>query len=430
MAIESDRRIGTGPMLSDGTLLRDLIDLERREVSMRVLSDPEIYRLELDKIFARSWVGVGHEAEIPNAGDFVLRYIGEDPVIVTRTANGEISILLNVCSHRGMEVCWADSGNSSTFKCPYHGWTFDGDGQVVGTPFEREMYGDWDKSEYGLTRARVGLHHGRIFGNFDPQAVSLEEWLGEAAWYIDADYLDGEPEMELCGALRRFKVNANWKISADNNSGDNYHGLSLHKSLLDLGFGPPDRRLAMDVVKVSTSMGHGLVGFNKNIMSGDLTYNPEDPAYYKYENYQFTVMMFPATFGLGGSANNHVPGPDGQPILIVNIGGLVPVAPDRFELWLGVLVEKRAPEAIKAMMRKPTLLDIGGVDDMESWPSVQRAARGSLGRRQTLKYNSHSGVRKPEGWPGPGLVYAGFSQDDSQWNFWLRWLELMTAGEN
>src|SRR5882757_4261521 len=89
---------GTGPMLRDGTTLLDLIDLDRREVAMRVLSDPELYRLELQHIFARAWVGVAHVSELTNVGDFVMRHIGEDRVIVTRTFGGHISVIFRSCS--------------------------------------------------------------------------------------------------------------------------------------------------------------------------------------------------------------------------------------------------------------------------------------------------------------------------------------------
>ena len=144
----------SGPLLSDGTPLRDLIDFERREVSIRVLNDPEIHRIELDRIFARSWIALAHESEIPNPGDYVLRSVGEDGVIITHDANGKVNALLNVCTHRGMEVCWGSVGNSTTFRCGYHGWIFDNEGNLRGVPLEQEMYGDWDKSEYGLQRAR------------------------------------------------------------------------------------------------------------------------------------------------------------------------------------------------------------------------------------------------------------------------------------
>ncbi len=73
-----------GPRLADGKHMGDLIDLEKREVAMRVYSDPEIYQYELERIFNRSWLKVGHVSEIPNPGDYMLSYMGEDSVIVIR----------------------------------------------------------------------------------------------------------------------------------------------------------------------------------------------------------------------------------------------------------------------------------------------------------------------------------------------------------
>src|SRR5882672_2630641 len=202
----------TGSVLADGTAVRDLVDLDRREVSMRVLSDAELYRLELQNIFARAWVGLAHVNEIPNAGDFVLRHIGEDRVIVTRTFGGEISVLLNVCAHRGFEVCWADEGNAGSFKCPYHGWAYDGSGNLLGAPLEKEMYGDWDKSRYGLRRARVEVRAGIVFATFDTSGLPLDEWLGDAGWYID---LAGNEDWVPLGPPTRFHVHGNWKTFMD-----------------------------------------------------------------------------------------------------------------------------------------------------------------------------------------------------------------------
>lgn len=143
MLTEPDLDSQVGPVLSDGTALCDLVDVDRREVAMRVLTDPDVYRLELDRLFARSWIVVAHESEIPNPGDFVSRYIGEDPVIVTRTRTGEIKILLNVCSHQGMGVCRAEMGNATQFRCPYHGWVYDQTGRFLGSPVAKEqMHGD------------------------------------------------------------------------------------------------------------------------------------------------------------------------------------------------------------------------------------------------------------------------------------------------
>ena len=113
----------TNPVLSDGTPVSDLIYPDTREVQMRVLSDREIYQLEMEKIFGKTWLMLGHESEIPNPGDFMVRDMGEDSVIVTREKSGEVHVLLNVCPHRGMRVALTDCGNSQIHKCIYHGWS-------------------------------------------------------------------------------------------------------------------------------------------------------------------------------------------------------------------------------------------------------------------------------------------------------------------
>src|ERR1700686_5031172 len=112
------------PVLSDGTSLADLIDVDRREVSLRLMDDPEVYELELDRIFGRTWTVIAHESEIPRPGDYLLRQLGDDPVIVIRGDDGSIDVLLNGCTHRGMQVCRAEWGNAKHFQCPYHGWMF------------------------------------------------------------------------------------------------------------------------------------------------------------------------------------------------------------------------------------------------------------------------------------------------------------------
>nr|WP_257909509.1 Rieske 2Fe-2S domain-containing protein [Janibacter limosus] len=134
-----DDRPGTdvGPILSDGTPFADLFDLDKHEVSMRLLKDPEVYRLELSRLFGKAWTVLAHETEIPNAFDYVARHIGADPVIVTRSRSGDVNVVLNICSHRGMQVCRGEAGNEKQFKCPYHGWSFSEQGKFMGSPVAR-----------------------------------------------------------------------------------------------------------------------------------------------------------------------------------------------------------------------------------------------------------------------------------------------------
>ena len=108
--------------------MSNYIDIENREVSVAALHDRELYELEMEHIFAKAWLMIGHETEIPNVGDYVVRLMGEDQVIVARAADGEVHVSLNVCPHRAMHVCLSDSGNARVHKCIYHGWAFRPDG--------------------------------------------------------------------------------------------------------------------------------------------------------------------------------------------------------------------------------------------------------------------------------------------------------------
>src|SRR3546814_2195814 len=115
---------------------------------MRVLSDRELYEIEMDKVFSKTWIMLAHDTEIPKSGDYVVRDLGDDQVIVSRAAGGKIHVSLNICPHRGMRVCTAEAGNALTHRCSYHGWAFRADGSFIGAPVEREqMHGDVFRSE-------------------------------------------------------------------------------------------------------------------------------------------------------------------------------------------------------------------------------------------------------------------------------------------
>src|ERR1700730_7640867 len=102
------------------TNLDGLVDLEKGLVSRRIFIEPEIYRLELDRIFARCWLFLCHETQIPRPGDFFTTYMAEDPVLVVRDSSGRVGAFLNSCRHRGNRLCRADTGNTATFTCAYH----------------------------------------------------------------------------------------------------------------------------------------------------------------------------------------------------------------------------------------------------------------------------------------------------------------------
>jgi phenylpropionate dioxygenase-like ring-hydroxylating dioxygenase large terminal subunit len=114
--------------------IKSLIDPEAGLVNRRIFADREIYELERERLFSRCWLYLGHESEVPNPGDFVTVYMGEEPVILCRDLDGRLRAFLNLCRHRGNRVCRADRGNTKLFTCSYHGWTYSSDGKLAIVP--------------------------------------------------------------------------------------------------------------------------------------------------------------------------------------------------------------------------------------------------------------------------------------------------------
>ena len=116
--------------------LRALVDIDSVHIGREVYVNEDIYIQEREQIFARAWLFVGHESQVPNPGDFVVSRMGEEEVILVRDRKDKrLHIFLNSCRHKGMKVCRYDDGNALVFTCPFHGWSYDTDGRLVGVPY-------------------------------------------------------------------------------------------------------------------------------------------------------------------------------------------------------------------------------------------------------------------------------------------------------
>jgi nitrite reductase/ring-hydroxylating ferredoxin subunit len=194
-------------------------------------TDPRVFADELERIFHRGWVFVGHDSEIPDAGAFVTRAIGTEPVILVRGKDAGVSVLVNRCMHRGTQLCTAERGQARTFTCPYHGWTYDLGGDLLGAPYPGG-YGALDKSRHGLTRApRVASYRGFVFASLAPDGPTLAEHLGTATQLIDRSCdLSPVGQVELTAGWVRHRCAANWKMLPENDS-DGYHLGFVHRSM-------------------------------------------------------------------------------------------------------------------------------------------------------------------------------------------------------
>jgi phenylpropionate dioxygenase-like ring-hydroxylating dioxygenase large terminal subunit len=194
-------------------------------------TDPRVFADEIERIFHRGWVFVGHDTEIPRPGDYVTRHVGSEPVIMVRGNDGSLSVLINRCRHRGTMVCQAERGSARTLTCPYHGWTYDLRGELLGVPYPGG-YAGFDKSAYGLaSAARVSTYRGFVFASLSTDGISLREHLGSATKLIDRSCdLSPMGEIELTAGWVKHRCAANWKMLPENDS-DGYHLGFVHRAM-------------------------------------------------------------------------------------------------------------------------------------------------------------------------------------------------------
>jgi phenylpropionate dioxygenase-like ring-hydroxylating dioxygenase large terminal subunit len=208
--------------------------VQPRRVHGSLYTSPEIFAAELERIWYRTWVYVGHVSEIAQPDDYVRKTVGPQDVILTRGRDGVVRVLLNRCAHRGNLVCEAPAGNSSSFRCPYHGWTYGNDGRLIGYPFPRG-YGGRGRLDLRLGELpRVAQHRGFVFASFAPDGPTLAEHLGEAAGEIDRLVrLSPAGEVELTTGWLKHRTRANWKLLAENET-DGYHPQFVHASIFSV----------------------------------------------------------------------------------------------------------------------------------------------------------------------------------------------------
>ncbi|HEY6870843.1 MAG TPA: aromatic ring-hydroxylating dioxygenase subunit alpha [Novosphingobium sp.] len=192
-----------------------------------------VFADEMERIFHRGWSFVAHESEIPKSGDFVVRRVGTQTLIVVRRKDGEIGIYYNRCPHRGATLCQTPSGNRSRLTCPYHAWTFGLDGRLIGLPDEQAYPANFSKAEAGLAPvARQDSYGGFIFVNLVPNGIPLKDHLGKATVLID-NLLGLSPtgKIRLTAGWMKHKMRSNWKMIVENQV-DGYHAQAVHGSLI------------------------------------------------------------------------------------------------------------------------------------------------------------------------------------------------------
>jgi phenylpropionate dioxygenase-like ring-hydroxylating dioxygenase large terminal subunit len=437
-----------------------LVEPDGSKVNRRVYFDEAVFQEEAEQIFKHTWQFVGHESEIAEPGDYVSRRLGTDPVIVSRSEDGAVHVLHNACRHRGAQLCVADLGNTSHFRCSYHGWTYSNTGDLKGVPQTPTLYkGSLDRSKLGLSAARVEIFHGLIFANWDPEAPSLLESLGDMAWYLETTF---NREWEVVGSPTRLRGNHNWKSGAENWLADGYHGDVTHKVLLELGVALPDDAVIQQAVErgsgnptPDTEMGErAIIEFTADGGHAGLFFRLplkfEKPTFLGYEGHLWeefaeglddeqldiadrrvviVANVFP-NFSFIEQALTNL-GDGEPPVSSLNVRVWAPISATETEITNWVLVPKNASAEWKRASQTAfaRTLSVGGifeVDDLQNWTGMAQSNTGPIG----LSTSHHFGGAPDEvptsevSWPGN--VYPGQFHDVMFREYYKEWARRMS----
>ena len=212
--------------------------VERGRVQGSVYTDPRIFALEIERIFARTWNYVGHESQVPAPGDYFATSVAQRPVLMIRGQDAKIRVLRNRCAHRGAKLISERCGNARLLRCPYHGWSYHGDGRLAAVP-RRDGYagisglekeGEGGEGGYRLTPLRTASYRGFVFASLASEVPELEDFLGSARGALD-NMVDRSPdgELEIAGGCFRALQRNNWKVYLENLH-DGIHPPSVHAS--------------------------------------------------------------------------------------------------------------------------------------------------------------------------------------------------------
>lgn len=414
-------------------------------VHISLYSDPAIFADEMDKIFHRGWVYVGHRGEIPNRGDFRLKRIGLQPVIMVRDQHGQVQLLLNRCRHRGATVCQEGQGNARSFRCMYHGWTYQLNGALSGVP-SIDAYGDdFKREELGLVKVpRVSEYRGFIFGSLSPAGVTLEEHLGRAKDELDLFVgLSQAEDVEVVSGIHKYSYQGNWKLAAEN-SMDGYHPTIVHASFAQALIDkitkiptPEQQRIDRDFASFRGNTkdlgnGHVMLDYKLRIydaLNGDPTppvtaVTPEGQTQLGELTHRFGQERATNMLREGGTHTFIFP----NLILIgIQMRVLQPLSANRTEVCLyPTLLKWLTPEVNTIRLRSHEAFfgsaSFGGPDDSEIFERIQDGCAVELEPWQLMSRGLHRERHED------GMIIGDLSDEVTQRGIWRQWKKVMTQG--
>ncbi|MCK9512579.1 MAG: Rieske 2Fe-2S domain-containing protein [Pigmentiphaga sp.] len=218
---------------ADAARLAALVQPDR--VHRDVYIDEEVFDLEMERLWARSWLYVGHASQVPAAGDYLTTTLAGQPVFLMRQPGGELGVFFNRCAHKGAQLLLDERGNAGKLlRCPYHAWNYKLDGSLLSLPLKNDYEGSgvWE-SPAGKGLAKPGgvrEYRGLVFARLSPDGPAFEDYFAGVLEILDL-IADRSPsgELEVVGPPLRSEMSCNWKMYLENVN-DSVHPISTHES--------------------------------------------------------------------------------------------------------------------------------------------------------------------------------------------------------
>ena len=426
-------------------------------IPAHVYSDPDVFELERDRLFGSAWVFLAHESEVPSPGDYVVRRVLDDSFVVVRDEAGVVRVHFNICLHRGMQVCRAEVGNASHFRCPYHGWSYRNDGRLAGLPFHQDAYGGDDglpRADHRLLPApRVDTVDGLIFASLADDGPTLREHLGDFAYYLGF-YTAPERRSASSSAARSAGGSAPTGRSAARTSSATCTTRPTPTAASSTSgcSGSRRRNKRKEGILYFAGAGGGTtyklppgdfvermryVGYpDEMIERAGASWTPEQVAMVGDDGF----MVSAATLFPNLSFVHNWPQVDdaGTVVPFISLRQWQPVSATETEVLSWFAVDREAPESFKRDSYRAYLMCFGSSgmfeqDDVENWVSITTVSRGAMARR--LRLNSRMGLTSTDapinqqvaGFSGPGAARVGYSEFNQR--DWLTmWSSHLTGG--
>jgi phenylpropionate dioxygenase-like ring-hydroxylating dioxygenase large terminal subunit len=196
----------------------------------------EIFELEMEQLWRNTWIYVGHDSQVPTAGDYYTTDIARQPVIMLRDSDAKVRVLMNRCAHKGARLVSAQAGrcDGELLRCPYHGWTYRLNGSIRTIPLKSGYEGtglaQTEAAKGVVSLPNVVNYRGFVFVRLSPDGPDFHDYFGDSLTSID-NMVDRAPDgrLEVAGGVLRYMHDSNWKMFIENLN-DTMHPMVAHES--------------------------------------------------------------------------------------------------------------------------------------------------------------------------------------------------------